>query len=106
MIRLALALAVLATPAAAMRCAERDHVAAWLVQDHGLRLHSWGLTDAGDMHELFLSDAGHWAIVQTTPGGCSTVVSLPHQHRGRLWRPPSGNHAIPQGWRYEPGTPG
>lgn len=91
---------------AQMRCADRDHLAAWLSQDHGLRLHAWGLTDGGEMHELFTAPSGHWAVVETRPSGCSVIVSLPHQHRGRLWRPPPGNVALPPSWRYEPGTPG
>jgi hypothetical protein len=48
MIRLAVAFALVAAPAFAQPCHERDHIAAFLETRHGLALYSWGLSDAGD----------------------------------------------------------
>jgi hypothetical protein len=86
-------------------CYERDHLSAFLQVEHGLSLHSWGLTDAGDMLELFLSDTGHWATIRTTPAKCSSI-DMPHQLHGRLWVPPVGNKAIQPDRLMSRGVPG
>jgi hypothetical protein len=98
----AVAVSLAASPALA--CAERDHLAAFLESRHGLSLHSWGLSDAGDMMELFISDRGHWAVVTTTPRGCASVA-MPHKERGRLWLPPTPNSALPDAMRMNEGSP-
>lgn len=104
MIRLTLAamLAVFSNPVFAAQCYEKPMVEAYLKQEHGLRLHSWGLDDAGNMLELWLGAGGHWAIVKTLPDKCASV-ELPHQLRGRLWTPPSPNKAIPEDRRMNSG---
>lgn len=99
-----LALVLFATPAQAEPCWVRDHVAAFLKQEHHLSLHSWGLADNGDMMELFLDDSGHWAVVTTKPDQCSSV-SMPHKERGRLWMPPKLNKAAPNQSHLENGAP-
>ena len=83
---LALATALIASPALAA-CYEPSHLAAFLRQEHGLRLHSWGLTDEGNMQELWMRAGGHWAVVSTTPLHCADV-SMPHKLNGRLTEPP------------------
>lgn len=104
MIRLALLLALLPSLAWGA-CYDRAILAAFLREAHGLRLHSWGLTDAGDMQELFIGPTGHWAVVQTKPNACSEVVSLPHKEKGRLTGRPLLNKAQPPRGLY-PGEPG
>jgi hypothetical protein len=94
MIRLAAVLTLCAAPAFAQPCHERDHIAAFLETRHGLALHSWGLSDAGDMMELFLGERGHWAVITTKPNRCATV-DMPHKERGRLWAPPKPNSVMP-----------
>jgi hypothetical protein len=102
MIRLTALVCLMASPALA--CANRDHLAAFLKVEHGLSLYSWGLTDAGDMVELFLNDRGHWAVVTTKPNACASV-DMPHKERGRLWLPPTRNNAIPDARRMSEGDP-
>lgn len=75
---------------------------AFLKQEHGLHLHSWGLSDKGNMLELWLGDKGHWAVVTTTPSQCSSV-ELPHSLKGRLWTQPRANKAIPEDQRLNTG---
>lgn len=84
-------------------CYDRAVLMAYLSQEHGLALYSWGLTDAGNMQELFLSPTGHWAVVETTPAHCSAVVSFPHKERGRLSDPPHNDADIRP--RMTPGAP-
>jgi hypothetical protein len=98
------ALAVLLASPASAECWVRDHVAAFLKVEHGLALRSWGLSDGGDMMELFTNEAGHWAVVTTKPNQCASV-SMPHKERGRLWMPPKPNKAIPNQLRMEDGDP-
>lgn len=100
-IRLA-ALLILITMPAAAQCYDRNILAGYLT-DRGMTLHSWGLTSGGNMQELFLSDSGEWAVIQTTPTGCATIASTPDGHHGRLWAPPQGNKAIPPPRRMTPG---
>lgn len=88
-------LALIAAPTASMGCYDKKMLEAFLKQEHGLRLHSWGLSEDGNMLELWLGPSGHWAVVTTTPAQCSTV-ELPHELRGRLWVPPSQNYAVPE----------
>ena len=88
-----------------INCADRDHLSAWLKQDHGLRLHSWGLSDEGNMLELFLDDKGHFAVIETKPSACSWIVVFPHKDKGRLWNPPKPNKAMPDDKKYYQGTP-
>lgn len=76
------------------QCLDKQMLEAFLKHEEGLTLHSWGLTDDGDMLELWIGDRGHWATVRTTPQKCSTV-ELPFKLKGRLWTPPSPNKAIP-----------
>ena len=95
MLRLAIILALIAAPATSMSCYDKKLLEAFLKHEHGLRLHSWGLSDSGNMLELWLGPSGHWAVVTTTPSQCSTV-ELPHELRGRLWVPPSQNYAVPE----------
>jgi len=84
---------LLASPLAA-DCFERDHLAAYLQVEHGLKLRSWGLNDSGNMVELFLSDRSHWAVVETTPARCASV-RMPHKEWGRLSDPVQPNKAVP-----------
>lgn len=95
MIKIAVILALIAAPAASAGCYDKKMLEAFLKHEHGLGLHSWGLSDTGNMLELWLGDKGHWAVVTTTPSQCSTV-ELPHELRGRLWVPPSQNYAVPE----------
>lgn len=95
MLRLVIILALIAAPTASMGCYDKKMLEAFLKQEHGLRLHSWGLSEDGNMLELWLGPSGHWAVVTTTPAQCSTV-ELPHELRGRLWVPPSQNYAVPE----------
>lgn len=83
-------------------CYDRDVLAGYLAS-RGMPLHSWGLTSGGDQHELFLAPSGEWAVVQTTPTGCATLVSTPDRHLGRLWNPPQQNRAVPRPRRMSPG---
>jgi hypothetical protein len=94
----------LSRPSQASTCWVREHVAAYLREAHGVTLHSWGLSDDGDMMELFLGDRGHWAVVTTTPRGCASVA-MPHQLRGRLWTPPRPNNALPDTRQMNRGSP-
>ncbi|MFC7703768.1 hypothetical protein ACFQXB_06140 [Plastorhodobacter daqingensis] len=81
----AASLALTATCANAQsQCLNREHLGAFLREVHDLRLHSWGLNDRGHMEELYLNQTGHWAVVLTTPEGCTTLASFPHKERGRL----------------------
>jgi len=91
----ATALAVLIACPAYAKCFERDHLAAYLKVEHGLSLRSWGLDDAGNMVELFISGTGHWAVIETTPRRCSSV-RMPHKTWGRLSDPPVRNKAVPK----------
>ena len=95
MFRLAVILALMAFPAKSEQCLDKEMLEAFLRHEHGLQLHSWGLSDVGNMLELWLGASGHWAVVTTTPWRCSTV-ELPHNLRGRLWTPPSQNYAVPE----------
>ena len=94
--------ASLATAAQASQCYERPMLMAFLDAEHGLKLHSWGLDDQGNMLELLLSPNGHFALVTTRPNKCASV-ELPHQLHGRLWTPPSPNKAVPEGLRMNNG---
>jgi hypothetical protein len=95
MFRLAVILALVAIPAKSEQCHDKEMLEAFLKHEHGLQLHSWGLSDSGNMLELWLGSSGHWAVVTTTPWQCSTV-QLPHDLKGRLWVPPSHNYAVPE----------
>lgn len=86
--------AALSSPAYA-DCLPKRMLEAFLKQDHGMNLHSWGLSASGDMLELWLAPSGLFAVVTTTPAKCSTV-EIPADLRGRLWTPPSPNKAIPE----------
>ncbi len=79
----------------AAKCLDKQMLETFLKHEHGLRLHSWGLDDTGNMLELWIGNRGHWATVTTQPDKCATV-EIPHKLRGRLWTPPSPNKAIPQ----------
>jgi hypothetical protein len=96
----------LSRPAASqpITCANRDHLAAFLRVEHDLALHSWGLSDVGDMMELFVNDRGHWGVVTTKPTGCA-MLSMPHKERGRLWFPPTHNDVLPPARRMNEGSP-
>jgi hypothetical protein len=102
MIRLAAIVLLWATASTAAPCHDKAMLEAFLKHDHGLRLHSRGLSDAGNMLELWTGPVGHWAVVTTTPVGCASV-DMPHKLRGRLWTPPSPNHAIPPDARMNEG---
>lgn len=86
------------------QCYQRDHLAAFLKVEHGLTLHSWGLSESGDMMELFLSDRGHWAVITTQPNRCASV-RFPHKERGRLWIPTPANPAFNPPLRMQEGPP-
>lgn len=102
-----LVLALLLVAGAAWgQCWHREHVSAYLRTEHGLSLRSWGLSDAGTMLELFERDDGHFAVVETTPSGCTSILAFPHHLHGRLWQPPELNPIRPRGRRYEPGEDG
>ena len=92
----------LATAAQASQCYERPMLMAFLDAEHGLKLHSWGLDDQGNMLELMLAPSGHFALVTTRPNKCASV-ELPHQLHGRLWTPPSPNKAVPEDLRMNNG---
>jgi hypothetical protein len=92
----------LATAAHASQCYERPMLMAFLDAEHGLKLHSWGLDDQGNMLELLLSPDGHFALVTMRPNKCASV-ELPHQMHGRLWTPPSPNKAVPEDLRMNNG---
>ena len=92
----------LATTAHAAPCYNKPHLEAFLKQEHGLTLHSWGVNSAGNMIELWLSPNGLFALVTTTPAKCSTV-EIPADLHGRLWTPPSPNRAIPEADRMNKG---
>ncbi len=85
----------LATAAHASQCYNKPHLEAFLKQEHGLTLHSWGINGAGNMIELWLAPSGLFAVITTTPRKCSTV-EIPADLHGRLWIPPSPNKAIPE----------
>ena len=53
-------------------CYDRDVLAGCLADRYEMTLTGWGLTDSGDMHELYQAPNGMWAVVQTTPARCST----------------------------------
>lgn len=86
-------------------CYDKDVLAGYLSDRYGMELKGWGLTDSGDMHELYLAPDGMWAVIATTPTRCSTLVSLPHQHFGRLVDPPRRNKAIPPARLLDNGEP-
>ena len=88
----------------AAECWSRDILAAYLREAHDMRLYSWGLNSDGNMEELFLSESGQWAVVETTPLQCSRV-RMPDRDRGRLWVPPPQNELIPPGRIMSPGDP-
>lgn len=85
-------------------CHNKDMLESYLKERHELHLHSWGLNDTGNMLELWLNEQGHWAVVTTTPGRC-TSVEFPHKLHGRLWAKPQQNKSIPQQHRLTPGEP-
>lgn len=95
-------LAACSNPALASQCYERPMLMAFLDAEHGLKLHSWGLDDTGNMLELLLAPNGHFALVTPRPNKCASV-ELPHQLRGRLWVAPSPNKAIPEDHRMNNG---
>jgi hypothetical protein len=103
MIRHAFILALAVAPVWADTCRDKVLLESFLKHEYGLRLHSWGLSQEGNMLELWLADDGLFAIVTTTTGKCSTV-ELPDDLHGRLWTPPSPNKAIPEGYRMSRGT--
>lgn len=86
--------AALSSPAYA-ECLPKRMLEAFLKENHGLKLHSWGLNTKGAMVELWLAPDGLFAVVTTTPAKCTTV-EIPADLRGRLWTPPSPNKAIPE----------
>lgn len=86
-------------------CYDRDVLAGYLADRYEMTLTGWGLTDSGDMHELYQAPNGMWAVVQTTPARCSTLASLPHQHYGRLAEPPRYNKAVPPAMLLDNGEP-
>jgi hypothetical protein len=88
--------ALLSTSAAANECYNRAHLEAFLKSEYQMQLYSWGITQSGDMLELWWSDNGHFAAVTTTPAGCTTVTMPEHLH-DRLRQPPQRNRAIAPG---------
>lgn len=72
---------LLASPALA--CSERSDLAVRLYE-MDMRLVSWGLTASGDMHELFMDDAGLWAVLSTNAMHCTRLISAPTHHFERL----------------------
>ena len=102
MIRLAAVCISLASATNASQCHDKPMLEAFLKQEHGMSLHSWGLNGHGDMLELWLAPNGLFAVVTTTPAKCSTV-EIPADLHGRLWTPPSPNKAIPEDSRMNNG---
>jgi hypothetical protein len=86
--------ALLATPAAANPCFDRQHLEAFLKSEYDMALMSWGMTQDGNMIELWWAEDGHFATVTTTPRGCVSVSMPEHLHE-RLRRPPQRNRAAP-----------
>ncbi len=78
------ALGLWACPAPAQEavtaCPPKPYVEGWL-RSEGYRLDDWGLM-AGRLHELWRGPRG-WAVVETQPGGCARVLSLPDAPRER-----------------------
>jgi hypothetical protein len=85
---------LLATPVAATPCFDRQHLEAFLKSEYKMALMSWGMTQDGNMMELWWAEDGHFATVTTTPRGCVSVSMPEHLHE-RLRRPPQRNKAAP-----------
>lgn len=83
MIRLALVLALLASPAMAQtRCADRDHITKRLKEKYGERFAGAGMQDARSIFEIWVSDeTGTWTIIMSRPNGQSCVMAA-----GENWR--------------------
>ncbi|MEQ9449419.1 MAG: hypothetical protein RLN70_11030 [Rhodospirillaceae bacterium] len=65
---------------ARMLCAPHAQIVEVLEKDYQERKVADGLSDAGALVELFLSDRRSWTIVFTIPGGPSCVLST-----GEAW---------------------
>lgn len=103
---LALLLACAWHPAQAEPCAERDPLAAWLRLDHGMKLVGWGISREGNMLEFFHNGASHFAVIQTTPHRCATIIALTERPYARLEPEPQRNHATPPARRLQEGEEG
>jgi hypothetical protein len=105
--RLLAALLVLASPPAlAEPCAERDPLAAWLRLDHGMKLVGWGISREGNMLEFFHDGAAHFAVIQTTPHRCATILAMTERPHARLEPEAPRNHAVPPARRLSEGEEG
>ncbi len=60
---------------AQMFCAAHGQIVGVLEKDYRERKVAEGLSDAGALVELFMSDRRSWTIVYTIPGGPSCVLS-------------------------------
>ncbi len=65
---------------AQMLCAPHAQIVEVLEKDYQERKVADGLSDAGALVELFLSDRRSWTVVFTIPGGPSCVLSS-----GEVW---------------------
>lgn len=75
--KLALALALMATPAAAAPpCGPHDAIIAGFAERYGETPRVAGLTADGKLLEILVSGAGTWTAILTTPTGLSCVVSV------------------------------
>ena len=77
MIRLAAALALLATPVAAeTQCAPRPVVVAALTEKFGETRHAIGLNGGGNVIEVYGNlETGSWTITVTSPQGITCLVA-------------------------------
>lgn len=76
MIRLACMIGLLATPAAAMQCGERDKIVAHLAETYGEGRVSVGLAENGAMVETFASaETGSWTLLVTSPRGLTCLLA-------------------------------
>jgi len=75
-LRLALALAVLASPALAQQCAERDVIRERLADQHGETVQTRALGDQGRMVETYANlDTGSWTTVVTRGDMVACIVA-------------------------------
>ena len=76
MIRLACMIGLLAAPAAAMQCGDREKIVAHLAETYGEGRVSVGLAENGAMVETFASpETGSWTLLMTSPQGLTCLLA-------------------------------
>jgi hypothetical protein len=70
--------------ATAAPCAPHDEVAGLLAKNHQEKQQAIGLTGNGQLLEIFVSQAGTWTAVVSTPSGQSCITAAGEGWENRL----------------------